>query len=174
MKEFFLKSKRLGFSIWNIEDLNKAIELWGNPEVTKFITANGKMSEIQIEERLKKEIDTYNKYKVQYFPVYLIQNSENIGCCGLRPYDIEKNIYEIGIHLNSKYFGKGFGTEALSAIIDYAFNKLNVNKLFAGHNPYNKASENLLKKVGFNYMKDEFYKPTGLYHPSYILKNIHH
>lgn len=173
MKEFFLKSERIGFSTWNIEDLKEAIELWGNPEVTKFITSSGKMTHLDIEARLQKEITTYNNYKVQYFPIYLLKNLENIGCCGLRPYDIENNIYEVGIHIKPEYWGCGLAFEALNSIINYASNNLNIKELFAGHNPYNKASKNLLKKVGFNYLRDEFYEPTGLYHPSYNLKNIY-
>lgn len=171
MKEFFLESKRIGFSIWQPEDLKYAINLWGNPEVTRFITSAGVMSHKDIESRLQKEIATYNNYKVQYFPIYLLRNLENIGCCGLRPYDIENNIYEVGIHLKPEYWGLGLAFEALHSIINYSFTDLNIKELFAGHNPYNKASENLLKKIGFSYLRDEFYEPTGLYHPSYSLKN---
>ena len=42
--------------------------------------------------------------------------------------------------------------------------------LFAGHNPRNEASRKLLTGLGFVYLRDEFYAPTGLYHPSYELK----
>ena len=36
--------------------------------------------------------------------------------------------------------------------------------------PYlNIASVQLLKKLGFTYAHDEFYPPTGLYHPSYLM-----
>ena len=44
-----------------------------------------------------------------------------------------------------------------------------VNALFAGHNPKNTASAQLLKRLGFTYKQDEFYPPTGLYHPSYLM-----
>lgn len=43
MRNFFLKTSRLKFSVWNKRDLPDALELWGNPEVTKFIIANGIM-----------------------------------------------------------------------------------------------------------------------------------
>ena len=168
-ERFFLKTVRLGFSVWSEEDILDALELWGNSEVTKFIASNGKMSEDQIHERLKKEIENYNKFKVQYWPIYLIETNENVGCCGLRPYDLEKNIFEMGIHLKDKYWGKGFAKEACSAVIEYAFNTLGVEALFAGHNPKNTASAQLLKKLGFTYTQDEFYPPTGLYHPSYLM-----
>lgn len=162
-------TKRLGFSIWSEEDLFDASELWGNPEVTKFITAEGKMTKEQVEQRLKREIETYNYNNIQYWPIYLLENNQNIGCCGLRPYDIENRIYEMGIHLKERYWGKGFAREACSTAIEYAFDTLGANALFAGHNPKNTASAQLLKKLGFKYTHNEFYPPTGLYHPSYLL-----
>lgn len=170
MKEFFLKSVRIGFSIWSEDDISDAVELWGNSEVTKFIVAEGKMSKEQIQQRLRKEIENYNSYNIQYWPIYLIDTNENVGCCGLRPYDSENNILEIGIHLKEKYWGKGIAQEACSAVIEYAFKDLKANAIFAGHNPKNTASAQLLKKLGFTYTHDEYYPPTKLYHPSYLIK----
>ena len=43
--------------------------------------------------------------------------------------------------------------------------------LFAGHNPENTVSRHLLQKLGFRYTHDEFYAPTGLQHPSYMMES---
>ena len=169
MRQFFMKTIRLGFSVWSEEDLLDASELWGDSEVTKFIAADGKMSKEQVKQRLKKEIETYNNSNVQYWPIYSIEANQNVGCCGLRPYDSENNIFEMGIHLKKEYWGNGFAQEACSAVIEYAFNTLGANSLFCGHNPKNMASAQLLKKLGFTYTHDEFYPPTGLQHPSYLM-----
>lgn len=169
MRKFFIETSRLGFSVWNEEDISDALELWGDSEVTKFIVADGKMSKEQVQQRLRKEIETYKNFNVQYWPIYFKETNENLGCCGLRPYDSENNIFEMGIHLKKKCWGKGVAQEACSAVIEYAFNSLKVSALFAGHNPKNSSSAKLLKKLGFTYMKDEFYPPTGLNHPSYLM-----
>lgn len=169
MREFFLNTERLGFSVWNEKDIDDALELWGNPEVTKFITADGKMSEELVHLRLKKEIETYKNNKIQYWPISLAEKDEIVGCCGLRTYDNKNSTLEIGIHLKRRYWGKGLAKEACSAVIGYAFETLKVNALFAGHNPKNIASAQLLKKLGFTYTHDEFYPPTGLEHPSYFM-----
>lgn len=169
MREFFLSTERIGFSIWTEDDIKDATDLWSDAEVTKYISQNGKMSNKEIRDRLNKEIETFKKWNVQYWPIYLIESCDNIGCCGLRPYDLEKNIYELGIHLKKKHWGKGLANEACRAVVNYAFQTLDVEALFSGHNPDNKASSGLLKKLGFTYTHDEFYKPTGLYHPSYLM-----
>lgn len=171
MINYFLKTQKLGLSIWNEADFDKALELWGNPNVTKFITATGNMSRDEVSQRLNKEITTYKTYKVQYWPVYLLETNEFVGCCGLRPYNLDDNIYEIGIHLKEEFWGQGFAKEICRKVIEYAFDELKVSALFAGHNPNNFKSPQLLKSLGFIYTHDEFYPPTGLNHPSYILKN---
>lgn len=170
MKEYFLKTARLGFSIWEEEDYKEALELWGNPKVTRYIVAGGTMSPELVKQRLIKEIKTYDSEKFQYFPIYLLESDYNAGCCGVRPYDKQKDILEFGIHLKESCWGKGLAQEAGSAVIEYAFRVLGVKAIFAGHNPINLASSKLLKKLGFTYIGEEFYEPTGLMHPSYLLK----
>ncbi len=54
-------------------------------------------------------------------------------------------------------------------MVGYAFGTLGASALFAGHNPANEASRRLLIKLGFPYTHDEFYAPTGMDHPSYLL-----
>lgn len=54
-------------------------------------------------------------------------------------------------------------------MIRYAFERLQADRLFAGHNPNITASKRVLLKLGFTYIGDEFYPPTGLYYPSYEL-----
>lgn len=164
-REFFIKTKRIGFSRWLEEDIDLAELLWGNPMVTKYICASGQFSQEEIAGRLNKEIANREKYQVQYWPVFELESNEFIGCCGLRPYD-EKE-YEIGFHLRPEFWGKGYAKEAANAAIDYAFKVLKADKLFAGHNPHNKASQKLLHTLGFVYVGEEYYKPTGLLHPSY-------
>jgi len=168
-KKYFLTSGRLGFGHWSNEDFELAYKLWGNFEVTKFIDARGRLSEEQIQERLNKEIETNNKYGIQYWPMFLLSSDEFIGCCGLRPYDLPKYIYEAGVHILPDFWGNGFATEAIQTVMKYGFTILNAKALFAGHNPKNETSRCLLLKSGFSYTHNEFYPPTGLHHPSYLI-----
>lgn len=165
---YFMKTLRIGFSNWEEDDVELARSLWGDPQVTRYICASGKMSEEEITHRLKLEMTNQMKYHVQYWPIFTLDSHELIGCCGLRPYKDYQ--YEMGIHLRPRFWNKGYALEACKAVIDYAFNYLHAESLFAGHHPKNKASQKLLIKLGFQYVRDEFYKPTGLYHPSYKLK----
>jgi len=164
---YFLKTARLGFRTWSEEDLESAFEIWGDDEVSKLV--GGPFSRNQVHERLLKEIRNQASYKIQYWPIFLLETGEHIGCCGLKPYDAEKNILETGFYLKRKYQGAGYAKEASRAVIEYAFEKLMVSSLFAGHHPDNEVSKSLLKKLGFASAGYEYYEPTGLYHPAYTL-----
>lgn len=170
MRKIFLESERLSFSNWTKNDYELAKELWGNDEVARFISANSHFTDEEIEKRLEKELENESRYNVQYWPIFLSGTKEFVGCCGLRPYDLEKNIYEIGVHILPQHWGKGIATEALKRVIEYAFKELKVDNLFAGHNPKNEASKKTLIKLGFKFFKEEYYEPTGLMHPSYLYK----
>ena len=170
LKNYFLKSKRLGFRVWREDDLNIATELWGDNEVTKLFDARGQWTRKEVRERLATEIKTEKRFGVQYWPIFLLETHDHVGCCGLRPYDISQKIYEIGFHIRSNLWRRGYAREAAAAVIEYAFNLLEISCLFAGHNPNNTASGRLLRLFGFRYSHDEYYSPTGLDHPSYTLK----
>ena len=167
-RAFFLTTDRIGFSVWQPDDMNLAEALWGNPDVTKFICASGIFSKEDIANRLAQEVARQEEQRMQYWPIFDLASKALVGCCGLRPY--QDGMYEIGFHLRPAFWRQGYAVEAAKAVIDYAFSVLHAEGLFAGHNPNNIASKKVLAKLGFQYIGDEFYPPTGLYHPSYMLK----
>jgi ribosomal-protein-alanine N-acetyltransferase len=168
LKRYFLHTERLGFRTWTDADLDLAIGLWGDMEVTKLI--GGPFSVEQIRERLAHEISNMQAYRAQYWPIFLLSTAEHVGCCGLRPYQMDQKIYEIGFHLRRAYWGQGLAVEAARAVMAYAFDDFEATALFAGHHPANEPSRRVMSKLGFRYTHDEYYPPTRLNHPSYLLR----
>ncbi len=167
--DYFMHSSRLGFSTWNDDDLELMISLYGQKDVTQFISANGIFTDAQIVDRLNTEINNYHQYHVQYYPLFSLIDHSFIGCCGLRPSD-EDNVYEIGFHIKKECRHQGFAAEAAKKVINYAFTSLNITKIIAGHHPDNIASKALISNLGFKYIQDSYYEPTGLMHPTYELR----
>lgn len=167
--ETFLQTDRLGFRHWSQADLKLAVGLWGDVEVTRLFDRRGPLSTEQVQSRLSQEIATQATHHVQYWPVFLLESGDHVGCAGLRPYDLSEKIYEIGFHIRSSLWRLGYAYEAANVVIAYAFDALDAKGLFAGHHPQNKASRHLILKLGFRYIRNEFYEPTGLQHPSYRL-----
>jgi [ribosomal protein S5]-alanine N-acetyltransferase len=169
MSDYFLTSQRLGFRTWRPEDIDLAVGLWTDPDVARFIHASGPPSPAAASERLAREIAMQAEHGVQYWPVFLLPEGAHAGCCGLRPYRPEQGILELGVHIRPAFWRKGLAFEAAKAVIACAFGQRGARGLFAGHNPANTASREMLLKLGFRYTHDELYPPTGLMHPSYLL-----
>lgn len=169
MRDYFLTTARTGFSHWREDDLPLAGLLWGETDVTRYICASGVFTPREIKDRLTLELQNQTRYGVQYWPVFDLVSGDLIGCCGLRPCAGERDAMELGTHLRKKYWRQGFAFETAEAVIRYAFTDLNVRELRAGHHPKNDGSRKLLEKLGFSYVEDCLYAPTGLYHPSYRL-----
>jgi RimJ/RimL family protein N-acetyltransferase len=169
VQPYFILSERIGFREWTLDDFSLAMQLWGDPLVTQFITASGQLTEEEVRQRLAKEMATREAHGIQYWPIFALEGNEFLGCCGLRPFGTDDRVRELGFHLCAARWGKGYATEAAHAVIGYAFSWLGLDALFAGHNPNNTASRYVLTKLGFRYTHDEFYEPTGLQHPSYWL-----
>lgn len=168
MRFYFMFSDRLGFSHWQQSDEALARELWGDEAVTKYIAASGHFSPGQVQARLYNEIESQRRYGVQYWPLFLMESGQFIGCCGLRPYQLKNRMYELGFHLKEAFWGRGLGREAAKTVKHFAFTNLEATALFAGHHPQNSASKKMLAQLGFVYVGEEYYTPTGLCHPSYL------
>ena len=82
------RTGRLVARSWQIEDLPLAMELWGDPAVTALIDSRGKLTEVQVHEKLYAEIARERSSGVQYWAVFDHRNGDFVGCGGLRPWVI--------------------------------------------------------------------------------------
>ena len=165
----WMRTARIGFSTWSQADLPLAQQLWGEPEVTRYLCKDGRMTPLQIQQRLCEEIARQQAYGVQYWPIFSLADGELIGCCGLRPTQQSERM-ELGFHLRSAYWGQGLAYEAARAVMRHAFTTMHLSALWAGHHPQNTASQRLLLRLQFVPVGTQFYAPTGLQHPSYLCK----
>lgn len=152
-------SHRMYYRIWTEEDLAAGIKLWGNPEVMKFIeeplSDDGVLKSIQAGKR------HYQNYGTQLFAMVLKKNDQIIGCCGFSVEDLENKTYEFGIHIMPEYQLKNYGYEAGKAAIAYIKNQASL--IIAACHLENKASEQLLLKLGFDYKGNRWFDDTKRY-----------
>jgi RimJ/RimL family protein N-acetyltransferase len=81
--------------------------------------------------------------------VFLITHGRAIiGACGITATEDQA---ELGYWLGVAHWGKGYATEALQAVIDYAFTDLEHSALNAGARVTNPASRRVLEKCGFQW-----------------------
>jgi RimJ/RimL family protein N-acetyltransferase len=167
MRPTFLHTPRLAFGTWSPDDLDLALALWGDPEVTRRI--GGPFARSWVEDRLALEIANQARLGFQYWPVFRLEDDAHVGCAGLRPVPGDDATLELGFHLRPEHWGHGYATEAARAVIVHAFAATPARTLVAGHHPDNEASRRVLLRLGFRFVRAERYAPTGLDHPSYEL-----
>ena len=93
--------------------------------------------------------------------VFLItlHNETIIGACGVMQ---QETTPELGYWLGVKYWCKGYATEALHAVIDYAFADLAHKALQAGARVTNPASRRVLEKCGFQWTGVGLYRISSI------------
>jgi len=164
-----LYTNRLFLRTWEDDDFTFARSLWGDPDVMMFL--GGALSDEKVLEKMRSEMACLEKHDIQYWPIFEQKSNEFVGCCGLRPWAYTPpEGHEIGFHLVKAKWGCGYASEIAGAVVEHAFETLNFSMLRAGHHPQHENSKKVLEKLGFQYVDDVFYKPTGLMHPTYQLR----
>jgi RimJ/RimL family protein N-acetyltransferase len=82
--------------------------------------------------------------------VITLGNGTVIGGCGITASDAESPS-ELGYWLGLPFWGKGYATEAVRAVIDHAFTEADHAALHAGARVTNPSSRRILEKCGFQW-----------------------
>lgn len=86
----------------------------------------------------------------------VVLDGKVIGEVGLRHFSEETKECELSVHLqNDSVKGKGYGTKAEQMGIDYAFDVLGAESIFAESLIKNTRSQHILEKLGFVYFGEE-------------------
>jgi ribosomal-protein-alanine N-acetyltransferase len=145
-----LETERLKLRLIQSSDLISIHQLHSLPETDEFNTLGipQNMEETRtiiepwIVENQQKEIKNYT------FAIEQIANNQFIGLIGLKLWNSKQRRGEVWYKLHSDYWGKGFGTETLSSLLDFGFNELNLHRIQAGCAVNNGGSIKVLEKVG--------------------------
>lgn len=72
-----------------------------------------------------------------------------IGWCAFQKWEPEYRSAMIGYCYAEAAWGQGFATEAAGAVLQWAFDTLDLNRVESGADTRNRASERVLEKLGF-------------------------
>lgn len=142
-------TERLIIRELTIDDIDQLYSFYQNPEVSKF--ADGfKGTLIEEKEKHKAYIqNVYHFYGFGLWGVFLKTTNQLIGQCGIELKIIDgKEEYEIGYIIDKSSQGFGYAMESATAVLDYAFSKLNVPKVIALIDQQNLKSIRLAENLG--------------------------
>jgi RimJ/RimL family protein N-acetyltransferase len=142
-----LETPRLRLRLFTPDDVQLMYTLSTEPDVIKYADTPVKdMAEAR--QRLEEgPLFDYEKYGYGRFVVELKETGEVIGFCGIK-YLPEIDLPEVGYRYLKEHWGKGIGTEAAKACVEFARVDLKIKKLIALIIPENIASIKVAEKLG--------------------------
>nr|WP_086940403.1 GNAT family N-acetyltransferase [Thaumasiovibrio occultus] len=146
-------------------DLENLSEMLADEKVMEF-SVNGPMSKAQTMAFINWCQSSYNDHGVGPWALISKIDDAFIGFAGLSKECIDgvEEIH-IGYRLASKYWGQGFATEAVSAVVDYGFSRKGQNRVCAIIEPEHCSSIRVIEKAGFKLSKQTKFheKLTNIY-----------
>jgi ribosomal-protein-alanine N-acetyltransferase len=145
-----LETARLRLRLFTLDDLQIMFELNSDPEIIKYAEAEPARDLQEARQRLEQgPLADYEKYGYGRFAVELKESGKVIGFCGIK-YLPEIDLPEVGYRYLKEYWGRGIGTEAARACVDFARDDLKIRKLVALIMPENTGSIRLAGKLGMS------------------------
>jgi RimJ/RimL family protein N-acetyltransferase len=98
---------------------------------------------------LHEDLESDQQGKSLCWAVTLKGQDQMIGKCILFQFSQANHRAEIGFILNREYWRQGLMRQALEAVVDFAFNTLELHRIEADVDPLNDGSLGVLEKLGF-------------------------
>jgi RimJ/RimL family protein N-acetyltransferase len=140
-----LVGKQCYLSPISLEDAELYTKWLNDLEITQYLNLSVLSVSLQGEKEALQRIAKEHNYAV-------VDTKTNnlIGNCGLHNWDKINQTAEIGIFIGDRDFlGKGYGTEAMKLLIQFAFDYLNIHSILLRVFSYNERAHACYRKVGF-------------------------
>jgi len=135
-------TERLEIRRFRQRDKEEYVKIITNPDVYKYL-GDGK----GIDRDSAQKMVTFYSFSLGIFAVVEKASGRLIGHCGIRP--IPDCRIELLYAYDPNAWGKGYGTEAAKAVLDYGRENLEIDELIGVAYPENPSSIGIMRKLGF-------------------------
>ena len=154
-----LETTRFRLQLVGEKDHHFFLDLDSDLEVMKYLNGGRASTVEEVEgaiERIKLIFERYQG-KFGLWNVFTKETGEFVGWILFRPCKKDPDnldFIELGYRLKQKWWGKGVATELSLHMLDYGFNDLNVQDIFADTLLNNIGSQGVMKKIGMKFVKE--------------------
>lgn len=160
-----IETKRLILRKLEDTDVERIFLLDSNPEVMKYIGVPVLTNISESRNVISMIQKQYEENGVGRLGVVEKESGKLIGWSGLKLLTHEtngyQNVLELGYRFLPESWGKGYAVEAGIASLDYGFNDLNAEVIYAYAHSEHEVSNHILRKLGFE-KTSEFEEPDGI------------
>jgi RimJ/RimL family protein N-acetyltransferase len=131
------------------DDVSALLTVFGDSEVMRY-WSHGPLADVPAARKYLDLIrECFARRELFQWGVELATNGEIIGTCTLAELSTEHRRAELGFALARSHWGRGYMREALPALLDFAFDRLELARITADADPRNDRSIRLLQRLGF-------------------------
>ncbi|MCG2586054.1 GNAT family N-acetyltransferase [Massilia sp. TS11] len=151
MSPDLLSTARLELRRLNLNDAPAMFALFSDPAVMRYWSFAPWTEMAQAEACIRQALADYDSASAMRMGIVLKSSGELIGNCSLYNFHLQNRRCDTGYLLAQAHWGQGYLHEAMTALIDYAFNTLALIRIEADIDPRNTASARALQKLGFRH-----------------------
>ncbi|NLM21557.1 MAG: GNAT family N-acetyltransferase [Peptococcaceae bacterium] len=146
-----LETERLILRKLTLQDADDIFAYGSDPEVSRFMTWETHKSIEEARSFINIILDKYEKDEAGEWGIVLKSTGKLIGSVGIPRYDLKNKSAEIGYVLSRKYWGQGIMPEAVSRVLQFAFEEMGLNRIESCHSLPNEKSGRVMQKVGMSF-----------------------
>lgn len=154
------ESERLLYRPIGISDAEALFELDSNPNVHLYLGNHPVTSIDEVLGYINSIQQQYINNGIGRFAAVLKETNEVIGWAGIKfitePENNHVNFYDLGYRLQEKHWRKGYALEAAKAWLEYGFNQMSIQKMYASAHVDNLGSNTILQRIGMK-QNGQFY-----------------
>jgi len=144
-----IDTKRLLLRRFTLGDVKQAFDNWtSDSKVTEFLRWQTHRDIEDTEKVLKYWIERYADKSFYQWAIVLKEIDEPIGTISVVDMDERTEKVHIGYCIGSKWWRKGYTSEAFAGIIPFLFNDVKAKRIESQHDPDNPNSGKVMKKCG--------------------------
>lgn len=171
-----LETNRLRLRQMRHSDTQAFYALRSNEAIMKYIGRERPKTPDEVKPLIDKILSDYEQSEGISWAITPKETGAIIGTIGFWRIDKPNHRAEIGYLLHTDYWGKGIASEAMHAVLAYAFKELKFHAIEANVDPLNEASKKLLLRAGFvqeAYFRESYFF-DGRFLDSAIFCLLHH
>ena len=146
-----LSTSRLFLRPVSLSDAPALFAARGDPVVMRYWDWPQMESIGDVEKIIRAHADELANGRTRWWAVAESPNGPAIGECDLSEIDRHHRRAEVGFLFSRAYWGRGYAAEAMSAVVEHAFETLILERLWARCHAGNTSSARLLEQLGFEH-----------------------
>lgn len=149
----------------SLADIDDRHHFLSDEQVTRFLPFHAHQSKAETEAGLRRYLDLYERGQVSPWGIEERESGRLIGTIGYTGWNPGHGRAELFYYIAREAWGKGLTAEAARAVIQFGFDRMELNRVEATVNPANLASQRVMEKLGMTRegLLRESYKIKGAY-----------